>query len=215
GSPCFRRSPESFSLPDAFQQPSIAEAVQVVPRTSGLVEEWLAIMHQAFPGTLDADVFNMAMRAYASQDRVRQAERVFEYMEGMGVQPNAESYAILTGDGAAYRDPSAVEQWSQRLLDAGVEIDQQSYVAVIGAWAGAGDASKVDEWFMRMVGERKHNADALALVVDTLMLVGGEENEETALEWVSQFRDAGMPLSPAVYAAMVSGDVYSGDFEQV
>merc|ERR1711948_121297 len=68
---------------------------------------------------------------------------------------------------------------------------------------------------MGMVEAGLQTSTALAIVVDALVLSGGGEGMEAAQEWIDQCVAAGMTLTPAVYAALSSIDVFSGDFEQV
>jgi len=179
------------------------------------VEEWLAITEHSLKIPPNAESYNFAIAGHLSASDISTAEQLMEHMAERGVQPNAESFALLIGDGTSYRELSTVKLWSQRLLEAGVELAPETYTAVIGAFSGAGDAARAEDWFSRMVDEGKQTAEALALLVDALVLSGGEENLDTAQDWVDQFRASGAALTPAVYAALASADVLRGDFEQV
>lgn len=178
------------------------------------VEEWLAIVQQGLVLQPDVQTYNEAMSAYASE-QPGDAERLMEEMITQNLQPNVRSYTLLTGDGLSGRDPALVARWSKRLRKSGLEVDAAGYTAVIGAWAAAGDAQEAEEWFARMMQEGKAAPQALALLVDALVLSGGDQGLETAEEWVSSCREGGLELSPAVYAALASADVFRGDFEQV
>jgi len=179
------------------------------------VEEWLAIMQQTLRITPDVESYNLAIGGYAETGDLSQAERLMQEMLDAGLQPDARSYTLLTGDGSYGRDLAVVKTWSERLKTSGVDVDASSYRAVIGAWAAAGHADEAEDWFARMVKEGKATTEALALIVDTLVLSGGAEGFETAQAWVDEVRTAGVEPTPAVYAALASADVFRGDFEQV
>jgi len=179
------------------------------------VEEWLAIAEQRLGLQLNAESYNLAIAGHIAAQDARRAEQLVREMAEKGVQPTAESYTLLIGDGASYRELSVVRHWSQTLLEAEVDLPAKTYTAVIGAFAAAGDVKGAEEWFSRMVEEGKEDAEALALFVDTLVLSMGTKGMETAQEWVRRFRENGLELTPAVYAAMASADVLRGDFEQV
>jgi len=179
------------------------------------VAEWIAIAEQSLGLSLDAESYNLAIGGYTSVGDIAGAEGLVQQMKEGGVTPSARTYILLTGDGKHFRELPTVERWSQELREAGVEMDAEAYAAVVGAWAAAGDAQRAEEWYSWMVDEGKQTAEALAFVVDALVLSGGMEGMETAEEWVDQFREAGLAVTPAVYAALASADVFQGDFEQV
>lgn len=179
------------------------------------VNEWIAIARKNLGLRLGIDAYNAALAAYAKEAGLEVAEQLFEDLATQDVEPNAQTFAILTGDGRDFRTYDTVAKWSQRLVESGVEIDSESYAAVIGSWAAVGDAQQAEEWYSRMMGDNKQTPEALALVVDALVLAAGDEGAESASEWVRQSEDAGMELTQAVYAALASADVARGDFEQV
>merc|ERR1712032_1552217 len=101
-----------------------------------------------------------------------------------------------------------------KLADAGLELDARSFTAVIGAFASVDDVRSAEEWFARMVDNGIPTADALATVVEALVLSSQNEGLETAEEWINQLNDVVEP-SQSVYAALAAADVEAGDFEQV
>lgn len=179
------------------------------------VEEWLGITEHRLQIPLNVESYNHAIAGYVSTQDISAAERTMEWMADKGVEPNAQSFTLLIGDGTSYRELSTIERWSEKLLEAGVELAPETYEAVVGAFSAAGGAQMAEQWYSRMVEEGKQTAEALARVVEVLVLSRDAGGMDNAQDWVAQFRGAGLPLTPAVYAAMASKDVLRGDFEQV
>mmetsp|Transcript_41401 Transcript_41401/g.96708 ORF Transcript_41401/g.96708 Transcript_41401/m.96708 type:complete len:537 (+) Transcript_41401:37-1647(+) len=189
--------------------------------------EWMEIARNALGLAPDVETYKLVITAHARSGHFEEAEMLFEQMLSQGIRPPASAYALLTGDGRSSRSLQAVEKWCSRLQEAEVEIDGKTYTDLIGAWAKLQKPSKAQEWFSKMLEEGKATAEALALLVDALVLSDVQGNvknrwgkrkskgKETAEEWIARFRDTGKELSPGVYAARASADVFLGDYEQV
>ncbi|CAJ1330301.1 unnamed protein product [Effrenium voratum] len=174
--------------------------------------EWTAIAKRLGLSP-DVQTYKLLIASYLKLGLLQEAEGVIEEI----AQPSADVFVLLIGDGRTYREPQMVQRWAQRLLDAGIDIDSDSYTKVIGAWASIGDAKEAQEWFARMMEEEKATPQALAFLVDALVLASGDQHEQaaTAEEWIEKFRSTGKELTAGVYAARASADVMNGDFEQV
>mmetsp|Transcript_67527 Transcript_67527/g.148018 ORF Transcript_67527/g.148018 Transcript_67527/m.148018 type:complete len:517 (-) Transcript_67527:18-1568(-) len=177
--------------------------------------EWKAIAKRL--GLIpNVDTYKLLIATYAKMGLLQEAEDLFDEMQKDRQEvPEAEFYALLTGDGRSFRPRETVEEWSQRLLDAKIDIDSETYTAVIGAWASVGDAAQAEDWFARMMEEEKATPEALAFLVDALTLSGHEKGIPAADVWIEKFQSSGQELTAKVYAARASADVISGDFEQV
>lgn len=182
--------------------------------TSKLVE-WLAVAESSLGLVPEVETYNTIIEGYCKAGNIKGAEEMAQRMSTKGLQPNARTYALLIGDGRSNRKLSTISLWSDRLRGSGLPIDGDTYTAVIGAWASVGDDQSAEDWFASMFDSGLPTAEALALVVDAMMLSGSGEALETAQEWVDQVRQLGVKLTPGVYAALASADVYRGDFEQV
>jgi len=178
-------------------------------------EEWLAITEHNLGITPNVGTFNAAISAHTGAGDIQLAERLVQVMQNRGLEPDAETYMLLIGDGRSYRRPKVVKRWANRMKEHCKDVTVAAYTSVIGAWAAVGNADQAEEWFSKMMQEGKQTAEALALVVDTLVLSNQVNGQLTAQDWVQECQGAGTPLSPAVYAALASQDVYDGDFEQV
>lgn len=193
--------------------------------------EWMEIAQNGLGLAPDAETYTLVITAHARSGHLEEAEMLFEQMLSQGIRPPASVYALLTGDGRSRRSKHTVQKWCSRLQEAEVEIDGKTYTDVIGAWAKLQSPSEAEEWFSKMLEEGKATAEALALLVDALVLSDVEgpdgtvkkrrrnrsksQGKDTAEEWIARFQDAGEELSPAVYAARASADVFLGDYEQV
>jgi len=180
------------------------------------VEEWLVVMERSLGLPHDVETYNTAIAGYTALGDFDSAERLMQHMADRGVEPDVVTYLHLIGSGKTFfRNASAVRRWSDELRSSGLELDENALTTVVNALSAAGDMDKAEEWFARMVEEGRPTAEALASVVDALVLYGGSQGMETAQEWVDQVRRLGIALTPAVYAALSSVDVMDGDFEQV
>ncbi|CAE8597808.1 unnamed protein product, partial [Polarella glacialis] len=179
------------------------------------VAEWLGVAEQSLKLTFEAETYNLAIAAYTNAGDIEAAEAMMEKMTNEGVSPTAKTFALMVGDGKSPRGNDVVERYAQRLIDENFELDGEIYTSVIGAWAAAGNAQAAEEWYSRMVEQQLDTPEALALLVDALVLSGGAEGEALAEEWITQAKESDMELTPAVYAARASADVFRGDFEQV
>jgi len=175
----------------------------------------MAIAEQNLGVALSIETYNIAVGGYVSRGDVDRAESLVQRLIDSGLQPNVNTYRLLIGDGTFHRDLTVVARWAKELAASGAEVDEDTFESVIGAWSAVGDAERAEAWFSKMVDADLQTPTALAIVVDALVLSGGAEGMEAAQEWVDQFIASGMALTPAVYAALSSVDVFNGDFEQV
>jgi len=178
-------------------------------------EEWMAIAEGSLGLKLNTETYNIAIGGHVSMGNMERAESVVQRLVDDGLQPNVQTYTSLIGDGTYHRDLLVVDRWSKDLEAAGLELDATAFESVIGAWSAVNNAERAEAWFSKMVEAGLQTSTALATVVDALVLSGGAESAEAAQEWIDQCIAAGMKLTPAVYAALSSVDVFSGDFEQV
>jgi len=180
------------------------------------VEEWIIISERRLGVKLDVETYNTAIAGYTALGNTENAERIFQQMKDRGVKPTVQSYAFLIGDGKTrFSNAVAVARWTEELRGTGMPLDAATYTAIVGAWVSVGDVPQAESWFSEMVDQGEPTSEALALVVDALVLSQSMEGLETAEEWVEQARQLGTQMTPAVYAALTSADVFSGDFEQV
>lgn len=179
------------------------------------VDEWLAIAEQTLGLVPDVETYNLVLKAYTDSGNIKAAEKLLMVMQDRDVQANAESYIVLIGDGKSVRDQSVIEEWAGRLLKEDLELDSNAFTSVIGAWASVGEAKEAEAWYKRMEEAGLETAEALALLVDTLVLSDRGKGEEEAERWIRKFQTSGKELTPSVYAARASADVHQGDFEQV
>jgi len=177
------------------------------------VEEWLAVM-EGMGISPDVESYNHAMRSLTVAGDIEGAERIMKRMVDRELGPNLESYTLLIGNGTSARDHSFVDLWSQKLADTSLKLDARTFTAIIGAFASVDDVRSAEEWFSQMVDAEIPTVDALAIVVEALVLSSQNEGVETAEEWINQLSDVVEP-SQSVYAALAAADVEAGDFEQV
>jgi len=158
---------------------------------------------------IDVYSYNLTIRAFAKQGRLRDVERWVDRMEKNGVEPTVCTYNIVLNGCAKSGKSDACGVWIDRLIAKGLRPTVVTFATSIYSCARHGDISGAEHWMQTMI-EKDIQPDAVSFN-SLIHACGVAGDADRAEKWLKEMLDRSLQPTVTTFTALIDGCAKSCD----